>query len=204
MFFFIKFLKLNLSGIKMKHFVFLYPIPEIIDFEIENHGWSEEGGADAFKQKYKSLLNRCIDVRYRQKGFDINYVIFDGSSVSDVIELRETDRIIKVGLDFKTHTTKHLYPDPDFILDQLGDVKIIRIAGFHLWDCVEKLARRAYERELDTLVDEDLTELFASRIKDPDFRIDKYPTYNPRKYGDSMFEIFMEARRNKPWLWQDY
>lgn len=51
----------------MKEFVFLYPIPEIINYEIENHGWSEDGGVEAFRQKYRSMLNRCIDARYRQK-----------------------------------------------------------------------------------------------------------------------------------------
>jgi len=193
----------------MKQFVFLYPIPEIINFEIENHGWSEKGGIDAFRQKYKTTLNRCIDIRYRQNGFGINYSVFDGSPVSDVIELQKSDKIIEVGLDFKTHRTKQLngeypYPDQDYILNQLNGTSVIRIAGFHMWDCVEKLAKRAYERGLDTLVDEDLTEFFTGRLRDPDFKIDKYPTYNPRKHQESMFDMFMEARKERPWLWQNY
>ena len=107
---------------------------------------------DAFRQKYKTTLNRCIDVRYGQKGFKINYVVFDGSSVSDIIELQKSDKVIEVGLDFKTHTTKRVngeypYPDQDYILNQLGKTNVIRIAGFHMWDCVEKLAKRAYERD---------------------------------------------------------
>ncbi len=56
----------------------------------------------------------------------------------------------------------------------------------------------------DSLVDEDLTEFFTERLRDPDFKIDKYPTYNPRKRQQSMFDMFMEARKGKPWLWQDY
>jgi hypothetical protein len=187
----------------------LYPIPEIINFEIENHGWSEKGGIDAFRQKYKTELNRCINVRYRQKDFGINYAVFDGSPISDVIELQQSDKVIAVGLDFKAHTTKqsngkYRYPNPDRILNQLNGTKVIRIAGFHMWDCVERLAKRAYERGLDTLVDEDLTEFFTARLKDPDFKIDKYPTYNPRKNQGSMFDRFMEVRRKRPWLWQDY
>ena len=193
----------------MKQFVFLYPIPEIIDFEIGNHAWSEKGGIEVFRQKYKTVINNCIDARYRQKGFGINYAVFDGSPVSEVVELQDSDRVIEVGLDFKTHATKqsngeYPYPDQDYILNQLDGTRVIRVAGFHMWDCVEKLAKRAYERGLDTLVDEDLTEFFSGRLRDPDFKIDVYPTYNPRKNQGSMFDMFIEARKERPWLWQDY
>ena len=191
-----------------KEFMFLYPIPEIINFEIKNHGGSKKGDADAFRKKYSKTLNKCINERYRQKGFGINYAVFDGSPVSDVIKVQESDKIIEVGLDFKTHTTEqpdgeYPYPDQDYILNQLSGVRVIRIGGFHMWDCVEKLAKRAYERGLDTLVDEDLTEFFSWRLDDLDFKTDKYPTYNPKKLG-SMFEDFMRARKDKPWLWQNY
>jgi len=192
-----------------KQFVFLYPIPQIINWEIEHYGWHEEGGTDAFRKKYKDVLNACIDVRYRQKDFVINYAIFNDTVVSDVIDLQQKDKIIKVGLDFKTHTTKqpdgeYPYPDQNYILDQLGEIDILRVAGFHMWDCVEKLARRAYGRKLDVLVDEDLTEFFIGRLRDPDFKVDKYPTYSPGKKGEVGYKFFMKARRERPWLWQEY
>ena len=189
----------------MKQFVFLYPIPEIIDFEVENHGWSEKGGIEVFRQKYKIAINSCIDIRYRQKGFGINYAVFFFFSVSDIINLQQSDRIVEVGLYFKTHTTKqpngeYPYQDQDYILNQFNGVQVLRVAGFHMWDCVERLAKRAYEKGLDTLVDEDLTEFFSGRLKDPDFKIGEYPTYNPRKNQGSMFDMFMEARKEKSWL----
>ena len=184
-----------------KEFVFLYPIPEIINFEVKNHGWHEKGGVEAFRKKYGDMLNKCIDQRYRQKGFGINWAIFDDCAVSEIIEIRSSDRIIKVGLDFKTHTTKKVYPNQDNILSQISGVRVIRIAGFHMWDCVEKLAKRAYEIGLDTLVDEDLTEFFSWRINDRDFTTDKYPTHNPRK---KVSIDFMRARKQLPWLWQNY
>jgi hypothetical protein len=194
----------------MKSFIFLYPIPEIINFEIENNGWHERGGTEEFRKKYRNILNNCIDLRYRQDGFSINYAIFDGHKISDVIKIQPSDRIIEVGLDFKTHNTKqpdgkYPYPDQDHILDKLGDIKTIRVAGFHMWDCVEKLAKKAHERGLNALVDEDLTEFFCARLRDENFQVDKYPTFDPRKaLGDRGFKSFMHARENKPWLWQKY
>jgi len=193
----------------MESFCFLYPIPEIIDHEIKNNGWHKKGGIKEFRADYKEKINKCIDIRYRKNNFLINYAIFNGHEISDVIKLKESDNLIEVGLNFKTHTTKqpngkYPYPNEDFILNQIGDIKSIRIAGFHMWDCVQKLAKKAYERGLNVLVDEDLTEFFSGRISDPDFKFDEYPTYDPRKFGEQGFELFMKARKNRPWLWQDY
>ncbi|MBI2026102.1 MAG: hypothetical protein HYT06_01850 [Candidatus Levybacteria bacterium] len=185
----------------MKEFAYLYPIPEYTDF-ICRPEW-------AIKRRYKKVLNQAVDIRYRQQGFAINYVIFDGHQVSDAIDLRPTDRIIEAGIDFKTHRSRlpngeHPYPNPDYVLDQLTGLRILRVAGFHLWDCVEKLAQRAYERGVDTLVDEDLTELLPGAMIRKDFRVDAYPTFNPRELGPALLEFFMDARRDRPWLWQDY
>lgn len=160
-----------------KEFIFLYPISQIFDFEIKNHGWSNEGGMDAFRKKYSDTLNRCIDKRYRQKNFRINFAVFDDCAVSSVIRLQSPDRIIKVGLDFKTHRAERVYPNQEYILSQLERVKIIRIAGFHRWDCVEKLAKFAYEKRLDVLVDEDLTENLPYRLEDENFKEEEYLKY---------------------------
>lgn len=92
------------------------------------------------------------------------------------------------------------------ILNQLNGTSVLRVAGFHLWDCVERLAKRAYEKGIETLVDEDLTELFSFRmLLDDNFDPAKYPTFNPRESCDEeSFRMFMESRKDKPWLWQDY
>ena len=115
--------------------------------------------------------------------------MFKGHAISDIIELiefRPTDRIIEVDIDFKTHTTKrddgtYPYPDNDLLLNKFGETEALIIAGFHIWDCAEKLARRAYERKSNVLADEDLTELF----------------------GFSK-ELFLETGKDKPWPWQEY
>jgi len=193
-----------------KQFIFLYPIPEIIDFELSKYLYGKPN-KDELKGKYQATLNKCIDARYRQNGFGINYAVFNGSAVSDVIELQPLDRIIEVGLDFKAHTTKqpsgkYPYPDESDILKKLGDVNTLRIGGFHMCDCVEKLAEKAYEKGLNVLVDEDLTEYFPMRMNDSDFRIDKYIVRDlkncQRDLSDVLSEISLKARKGKPWLCQ--
>ncbi len=195
----------------MKQFVFLYPMPEIIDWEIKNGSYGVAGGEKTYRLKYKTTFNECIDLRYRQKGFAINFAVFNGSPVSEVVELCPADRVIEVGLDFNTHRTKqpngkYPYPDPDYLLDQLGEAEFLVIAGFHMWDCVEKMARRVFERGMNVLVDEDLTEFFAFNIKHPDFAVGKYPSLDFRKIFESstLMSEFLEARKHRPWLWQNY
>lgn len=189
---------------RTKQFAFLYPIPEIINFEIKNHGWQKEGGVETFRKRYRDLLNQCIDQRYRQKGFSINYIVFKGNLISEIICLQPEDRIIRLALDYKTHISKRIYPDPDEILNQLPEPSVLRVAGFHMWDCVEKLAKRAYEKGLNVLVDEDLTEFFAWRLNDSNFAVDRYPTYTPGKDRKHFFREFMATRQERPWLWQHY
>ncbi|MCJ7817037.1 MAG: hypothetical protein MUP55_04230 [Candidatus Aenigmarchaeota archaeon] len=224
----------------MKSFIFMYPIPEIIDHEIRTGSYGF--GGKPFEQKflgrfnrantekekeeirqefikyvetefrkfYKEKLNTCIDSRYRINGFDINYAIFKGHAISHVIELRPTDRIIEADIDFKIHTTKkddgtYPYPDNDLLLNKLGKTEFLTVAGFHMWDCVEKIAKRSHECGIKTLVDEDLTEFFGFRIKDKSFCIHKYPGYNHMEddHGHAK-ELFLENRKGKPWLWQQY
>jgi hypothetical protein len=162
-----------------------------------------------FSKIYGPMLNASIDARYRQQGYSVFFALLDGTNISDIIDVRPVDRIIYVGMDEKTHRTKgkdgkYPYPDQDYILNQLGTISKLRIGGFHMWDCVEKLARQAYKRNLDVLVDEDLTEFFGWMIGKADFRVDRYPNYDPRSGGQRELEWFMDARKGKPWLWQDY
>ncbi len=194
----------------MKSFVYLYPIPEYLDFEIEKGYLSGNGESKSeFRERYKGTLNTCIDERYRQQGFSINYVLFDESPVSDLVVLQPADRLINVGFSLKTLQTKYangksLNPN-DRILDQLGSVEMLRIGGFHIWDCVDKLARGAYERGINTLVDEDLTEFLTTHINEGGFRTDKFPNCNPeklRKFGKDVLQMFIQVRRERPWMWQ--
>lgn len=190
----------------MNQFIFLYPIPEYINHEIENHKHITFKNNIKYKDKYKTVLNQCIHERYRTKGYKINYAVFNNSPVSHIIMIYESDRIIEVGLDFKTHTTKqrdgnYPYPDNKYILGKLGKIDKLVVAGFHMWDCVDKFAESAYKLGIDVMVDEDLTEFFSFRIKDINFRIDKYVAYVPPSH---IMQDFINARLDKPWFFQNY
>ena len=223
----------------MKSFIFLYPISEYLDYEIASGAmqhrdrlgvsrfdkqWEHVSSKEEiealmaeisgflktrFKKEYASKLNACINQRYRQQGFQVNYALFDDTDVSDVIILQPSDNIVRVGMDFATHTTQvdgeYPYPDRDYILDQLDKLELLRLGGFHMWDCVEKIARRAYERGITVLVDEDLTEFFTIRIMREDLALDRYPSVDVKdEYEPFSLEEFMTNRKDKPWLWQDY
>jgi hypothetical protein len=188
----------------MKQFLFMYPIDTYFDIE------SDEHKACVSTRKYFRIFNNCINERYRSRGFGINFAVFDDKEVDKRIKVVEGDRIIKVGITSHDHFDDEEYPDFDFILNQLNlkDIKHFRVAGFHLWDCVERIAKRAYERGIDVLVDEDLTNMFASRVTHPNFRTDKYPTFElknaPTLDREWFIKAFLEARMDKPWMFQDY
>lgn len=136
--------------------------------------------------------------------------MLDKSPISDVIELHPEDHIIYVGMDAKTHRTERPdgtfpYPDNGYILSQLGQVSTLRVGGFHLWDCVSKLAESAYQKGYKVLIDEDLTKLLSLYVGKENFKKDSYPNFDPREeFADDEvgFKIYMERRRDKPWIWQ--
>jgi hypothetical protein len=160
---------------------------------------------DRFREIYRRILNECIDQRYRQKGFGMNFAIFAGQNGTGLIDLKAGDRTFEVDISFEQLMVLKKYADPNYVLGKVQSPGHLRIAGFHMWDCVEKVAKCAYENGVDVLVDEDLTEFLGRRIRfDKEFRTDIFPSYNPRKNEGRMFEMFMDARKDRPWLWQEY
>ena len=196
-----------------KAFIFLYPQQDIFDFEMRK-GWEEQMrrsnqrlSYEDYKREYAKTLNECINNRYRKQGFQVYFALLDNTKISDIVEVREEDKIIFVGIDENRHRTRgengeFTYPDQESILKQLGNISSLRIAGFHTWDCVERLAVSAYRRLPDVLVDEDLTEFLADRMLGEGFRKECFPNYDPKKDESMNIELFLEARRDRPWLWQ--
>lgn len=170
---------------------------------------ARDAQAAFYRPVYAQLLNECIDARYRKKGFHVNYVLLAEEKLSELITHHEGDKIVYTDITGTTHYTSqpdgtHRYPNADYILNQVDTTEHLRVAGFHIWDCVTKMAQRAHERGINVLVDEDLTELLPLVSQRPDFTHERYPGTNPRREGNRFFEFFMDARRGVPWLWQDY
>lgn len=110
-----------------KQFLFLYPIEEYLQHEVQRGALhlldaeqekefqnavskakdpeeinalrqhAKREGLQQCQQTYASHLNRCIDERYRQKGFDICYAVFNDTPISDIISVQENDRLSSSG-----------------------------------------------------------------------------------------------------------
>ena len=143
----------------MKRFLFLYPIYEYVDREITN---------TPDDLLIIERLNEIIDVRYRQLGYQINWLLFSIENNPNIIDLSiidhrigiyKTDRIIPAGLSRKRHR-EYNYPSSRRILAQIDYASELVIGGFHQTDCVEKIASTAYNNGTIVTVDEDTTDQF--------------------------------------------
>ena len=157
------------------------------------------------KKWYKLTLNACIDKRYRQQGYNVFFALLDGTKISDVVDVKHNDRIIYVGMDTKTHRNQrqdgsYPYPDNDKILAQLGNIWKLTISGFHMWDCVEKVAKASHDKGIHTIVDEDLTEFLVQKINNPTFVLNEYQMNDLSKLNEFEKQSFLKAREGKPWL----
>lgn len=189
----------------MNQFLYLYPIKEYLEYEIDRHYYIlDPHSKEPFTEKYFSALNEAISLRYREKGFEINWAVFSDRSVFERVHTEETDRIFPADVSFEAHTSESLYPSEETLLDQIPKGRLV-VTGFHMWDCVERVARKAHKRGIEVLVDEDLTEFFSGILAfDPERDLQNYPSHNPRKERGGHFNRFMAARKGKPWLWQKY
>ncbi len=172
----------------MKYFLFLYPIKEYFNQEINDwsYGYIARNSnklkekdiasdieinkilKNEFKEKCKDKFNYIIDL-YRNKDYVINFLTFDDKKVCDMIRLQEHDKILSAGITFEEHTTKNKdgtynYASNEHVISQLNDVKKLSIGGFHLNDCVKRIADYSRERGIHTTIDKNLTEIGIGRI----------------------------------------
>lgn len=101
--------KLKMTEQKKKQFLFLYPIKDYFDIEIERDRNLMDMSNEKFRNFYNKLLNDCISKRYRERGFSIGYVTFDDRPV-EIVKLNKADLIIKNGCTFDFHLGLKAYP----------------------------------------------------------------------------------------------
>lgn len=182
----------------MREFLFLYPIEPYVD-----GAFSGQSSAEDYSARVQRL-NDTIQARYRQGGFNINWLMFtDGlEQLASGVDVQESDRILTCGVSFKTHCAEKIYPDEESIINQLPKrINQLIIAGFHLWDCVDKIAEAGHNSGIPTFVDEDLTELFfmATKGRIPLVRDIRKVDIQP-DWRELWVEYMRGRRESKPWL----
>jgi len=128
--------------------------------------------------------------------------------------VNENDIIGACGVTFKEHCEKRIYPEEDKIFELCPKpIDEIVIGGFHLWDCVDKTAKWAYNQGINVSIDEDLTELFFYSIRGPGgLPVAKIPISKEkslkikrrqlREGGGFFLEHARQARKDRPWMAQ--
>lgn len=161
------------KGNHSRKFLFLYPTQRIFDWEIENGAYPNS--IATFRKKYFSMFNSCIDLRYRQKDFVVNWAVFDDSDFCEDVEVQRGDVVFNVGMTEKEHYLRKVYPSSGLIIDLLGDVNELVVGGFHTYDCCARVAAEAYSRGIDVLVDEEVGERFHWFVDEPILDLGNYP-----------------------------
>jgi len=197
----------------MKTLLILYPIEPITRVLI---GWPE---MKEEKIETVRLYQKLMQERY--KDFQRVYVFFsepgnrrkpDLSQVSEGFSMNGQDIIGACGVAFENHCKNRVYPKGKDILKLCPEpIDELVVAGFHFWDCVNRVARYAWRKGVNVSVDEDLTEFFFFDARDRQGRpclnipISKEASVERRREqlrraGPGYLEGARKARRNKPWM----
>ncbi len=188
----------------MKEFLYLYPIHKFAGSIIGSR-WSNP----AERTNIYRRLNEIISYRYRENGYQINWLMFnnfyDHSKPDLTLASQELiapeDKLILAGITFDDLVLRKTYADPAVILTQINSSpEQLVITGFHLWDCVDKIAEKAYHAGISTIVDEDLTELyFWAYYSSKPILLERQTKLN---IPPNLVEYTRSRRVNKPWLIQ--
>jgi hypothetical protein len=199
----------------MKSILILYPIQPYADALVDKEELPE------VKVRYAEIYQELIRKRYPD--FQMICVMFSASgdlAKPDISQLWKgfsvngSDIIGACGVTFEEHCKKRIYPKEEKILDLCPQpVEELVVTGFHLWDCVDKAAKHAYNQGINVLVDEDLTELFFFSTRGPrGIPVPKIPVSKKEsleqtrkrleKAGSYFLENGRAERKKRPWMVQ--
>lgn len=180
-----------------KVFLYLYPVKEYSDVIYKATNYKDLGLPNPF-----SVLDECIQKRYRQKEYEIIFIIYPDKEIYG-IDIKPEDKVIKTNItftetsgydEFNMKKTDHeiKYPSEKDIFNKVGHVDQIVIGGYHHSDCVRRVAEYFNQKGINTLIDLDLTDLFYNRYYLNDFNINNYDLDQQKNQLISIFKILFE------------
>jgi len=171
-----------------KVFLYLYPIKEFASSEAK--ALLDDNFCNECNIKRPFLvLNEAIEKRYREKGYQVVYALYPGREIYGIVP-QLGDKVIFTDVSFEqainTKGEKDFvpkYPNEELLLEQLGDIEELVVGGYHYSDCVRRVAEKALQHGISTLVDLDMTDLFFNLYKQEDyFCIEEYDPMRYKEY----------------------
>ena len=156
----------------MKTYLFLYPFEAYIQVGMDNIAECKVPIKPAVILK---RFNKIIDVRYRRQGYKIVWLTFGCQNDKNKpntqlfdkqIVVKPNEPVISNGVVLQPELKRAtwVYPDSLHVLKQLGPMENLVMGGFHLEDCVDKIAQAAYGQGIPTYIDEDTTDWFFKYV----------------------------------------
>lgn len=179
-----------------KVFLYLYPIKEYAEtFDLGYNYYDEFDLSRPF-----DVLNKTIQKRYREKGFRVVFALYPDKEIYGVIP-QAGDKIIYTDIPFTKASGYNLdgsekfddditYPNEQFLINQLGDVKELVVGGYHSQDCVKRVAEVALVNGINTLVDLDMTDLFFTLYRQSEY-------FDLSSYSPETFKNYILCKMKK-------
>ncbi len=177
-----------------KVFLYLYPIKEYTSVFL----FHDDGLYDRLNiSRPLPILNEVINKRYRQKGYQVVYVLYPDKELYGIDKI-DNDKIIYTDItfsevsayDYKEYEKKRFipkYPNELLLLEQLGNIDELVVGGYHAMDCVKRVAQESNNLGIKTLIDLDLTDLFFSIYQTNYFDLNYY---SPEKFKNYMINRY--------------
>lgn len=178
-----------------KIFLYLFPIKEYTSFFLLEDNYYDKWHIT----RPLSIIDECIQKRYRDLGYEIAFVTYQDRDVFG-ITLDNKDIIIKTDITFDQNSAYDTkgnkkkdfipkYPNIKDIIDYLGEVKSLVVAGYHFSDCVKRVAKYAKDTGIGTSIDLELTDLFFELYRSDYFNTGEY---NKDKFMKHMMKEAIE------------
>lgn len=141
------------------------------------------------------LLDKTIDKRYRQKGYEIVFVLEPNTQVYGLTVCEEDATIYYVtGLNYYTPG------DYGKLFDSIGQVDELVVSGHRSLGYVKEFAGYAINSGIDTSVDLELTENFFYDCGSESFNMDEYNLEKYKRksiYSDPIFRFNRRKKEDK-------